>query len=390
MLDHLPDELILRILAEVPFSSPVDGFDYHRLNAFVLEDAGRWSTRFRFLVQAALLWPSVHVDTVERVAHVLRQDAHIRSFTRDLVVNNKGIDYLDVFLRVLPELQAIRVKHFMTERMLPRTVRLGNVSVATNLRTLTLRNVHLSLDGLCPLPSLEGLSLADLVFDKEAARALLTPAILPNLRVFHFADILSGYTPGSSSYFPRLSTAFCTGLDVVQAPPNLLDEVVHARKDSKAGAAPIMVHLAPMDHMIKLRKCLPAHLELFSIPLVASDGLGYASRRHAIPTSSKWTVKLLVRVHSALEQAAQNGDRRRMLESISLPGALHPTERHYPAVEEARNALLQLCAHAGVAVRWVDDARVEGDEHPAMARGFGEWWRGARERRGRMGETRTA
>ncbi|GAA5821676.1 hypothetical protein JCM3770_004764 [Rhodotorula araucariae] len=111
---------------------------------------------------------------------------------------------------------------------------------------------------------------------------------------------------------------------------------------------------------------------------------------HAIPTSSKWTVKLLVRVHSALEKMAQNGDRRRMLESISLPGALHPTERHYPAVEEARNALLQLCAHAGVAVRWVDDARVEGDEHPAMARGFGEWWRGARERRGGMGEPRTA
>ncbi|BGP39430.1 hypothetical protein JCM10449v2_003372 [Rhodotorula kratochvilovae] len=360
MLDRLPDELLLRIFAEVPLGPPVDGFVFRRPHARVLAKACCWSRRFRRLVQAELLWRNIYVDDERRV------DRDLRSLARELVVVDKGVDHLEALLRALPEVRVLRI-NTVTGHLLPRTVRF-------NLRSLALREVLLDRDDLQAVPSLEALSLTDLVFDKHAEQAVLSPDILPNLRIFHFADILSGYTAGSSSYFPPLSPAFSAQLRALYAPSNTLGSVAYTRMCRTEGSAAVVVHLPPEFHQVKLGRYLPAHLELYDIPAPPPAERDLSRSWPDLSYQMQWSVKMLERLHSALDNAVEKTDRLRGLESLALPLALHPRGRHYHHMVKARDELLWLFAQSGVAVRWVEDAAAEGDERPGMEGGFGEWW----------------
>ncbi|BGP47528.1 hypothetical protein JCM10450v2_003383 [Rhodotorula kratochvilovae] len=367
MLDRLPDELLLRIFAEVPLGPPVDGFVFRRPHA-----------------RAELLWRNIYVDDERRV------DRDLRSLARELVVVDKGVDHLEALLRALPEVRVLRI-NTVTGHLLPRTYlvsrdeyvhfasRLTSFNLLTrlicvDLRSLALREVLLDRDDLQAVPSLEALSLTDLVFDKHAEQAVLSPDILPNLRIFHFADILSGYTAGSSSYFPPLSPAFSAQLRALYAPSNTLGSVAYTRMCRTEGSAAVVVHLPPEFHQVKLGRYLPAHLELYDIPAPPPAERDLSRSWPDLSYQMQWSVKMLERLHSALDNAVEKTDRLRGLESLALPLALHPRGRHYHHMVKARDELLWLFAQSGVAVRWVEDAAAEGDERPGMEGGFGEWW----------------
>ncbi|GAA5827887.1 hypothetical protein JCM3770_005620 [Rhodotorula araucariae] len=299
MLDGLPDELVLAILAHL--SQPgVARWDYlerqEALCALCLT-----ARRYRSLAQP-LLWQQARIDSARDIALVLAPEvAALRRNLRFLGVTHGHTHWLAILALLAPNLEEL-----------------------SSLRRLSIEGfVLFDSDPTVPFPRLRELRLERVRVEPSVIRSWLDAQRLPHLRVLFFDRLHA--SERSHPYFPSASEALLAQLDFIQT--RVVDRPTSLRSPSAPPLAVEVVSILDLPHHALLQ---PTFHRNVTVPELV----------HYITVA---------------------GNAVRAQGHLSVAHFVRHAAEHWPDLGAAVDELGAACTQANRRLRWWDGVPVEGE-----------------------------